>query len=157
MFIENIIKQNSIFDNMTESINENIVYKFSLRSRNPNLEHIVIETTPKIRKLIIENNTINIEWNRCKVAHFISIIRCFNCLGFGHFQDKCKAEKHCSHCSSETHTHDNCDKNYKKCINCENYNSKIKNPNQKPLNTNHDCLNKSCPTFEFIRSLVIAD
>ncbi len=61
---------------------------------------------------------------------------------------------YCSHCSSTVHNHESCDSNHKKCINCEKYNSRLKNPNSKPLNTNHDCLNKSCPTYEFEKNKI---
>jgi len=155
--INNIIKQNNSLNQIIneENIDQNLKFKFSLNAKNPNLQHLIFETSPEVRKLIINSNYLNIEWNRCKCADFISIIRCYNCFGFGHFKRDCTAESHCSHCASTDHNHQSCNKNYKKCINCEKFNSKIKNPNIKPLNTNHDCLNKSCPTYEFVKNKVL--
>jgi hypothetical protein len=157
VIMNNIIEQNrhlntAINDNDSD---QNLKFKFSLKAKNPNLQHIVIETTPGIRKSIINNNYLNIQWNRCRCADFISIIRCFNCLGFGHFKKDCTAETHCSHCASTEHNHIDCKSNFKKCINCEKYNLRIKNPKQKPLDSRHDCFNNSCPTFESIKSKII--
>lgn len=104
--IENIVTQNQFFNISTNEKNyeQKINYKLSLKSRNKNVRHLVFEIDPEIRKLIMNQKYLNIEWNRCECADFISITRCTSCLAFGHFKNACKAEVRRSHCSSAQHS-----------------------------------------------------
>ena len=139
---------------MNKTFNKYMKYEFSLRAKNKYSEHIVIETSPEIRNLIMKNKCLRIAFNVCKCANFITIIRCYKCFGFGHFKKDCNRNAMISLCSTD-HDHRNCNANHKKCLNCTKYNLKIINPNQKLINTSHDAFSESCPTYQYVRLKVL--
>jgi hypothetical protein len=154
---DTIIKQNQkISQYFTDKSSDELITKFFIKSKNENFKHLVIEITPALRQLIIETQKLNIYWSRHSVKDFISITRCFKCLGFGHTQSHCSLETdHCSQCAG-THSHKNCkSKNaQKKCVNCLKFNQNIKNPNVRPFDVNHDALYSSCPSLLRIKSII---
>ncbi len=156
---EYLIAQNEkISDYFEDRDSEELVMKFFIKSKNENFRYSVIETEPKLRKLILESKKLNIFWLRNTVKDFISITRCFKCLGFGHSKNNCKSEtEHCSSCVG-THSHLKCkSKNSNKnCINCLNFNQSCKNPNITKLDVRHDALYSDCPSLKRIKNLIIS-
>lgn len=156
---ESIITQNIEINNYMKENNENdLITKFFIKSKNENFRHLIIETTPQLRKIIINAQKLNINWSRNSVKDFVSITRCFKCLGFGHSKNNCNVEtEKCSACAGP-HNHINCkSKNKQKnCINCLKFNQNIKNSNFKPFDTNHDALYSECPSLKRIKNLIIS-
>ncbi|GFY39833.1 uncharacterized protein TNIN_453141 [Trichonephila inaurata madagascariensis] len=89
--------------------------------------HVVIETHPMVRKSILQQTRLKINWSACDVDDFLIINRCFNCLGYNRRADKCNKPTVCFHCSGE----DCSNRDAVACINCISFNHKIKNIHKK--------------------------
>jgi hypothetical protein len=157
--IESLIKQNYAIENYLKDkdIENEIKHKYNIRSKNENFKHTIIEVSPELRKLIISFGKISILWQKCSVNDFISIVRCFNCYGFGHIKSQCKNEKVCSSCSATDHSYTECKSKsgHKTCNNCRIYNSKLSENNlNKKVDEKHDALYKLCPTLIRIKNSV---
>ncbi len=156
-FSEMLINRNEKIKNFIDNnVNEKITFKFMLKAKNPLFKHAVIEVTPELRKIIINLRKINVMLSRCDVEDFISIMRCFNCLGFGHLKKNCTNNLTCSQCAGSDHSHKECQSraNHKTCINCKKYNERIKNPNAIKHDINHDALYSECPSLKYIKNLI---
>ena len=107
---ELIIAQNETIENYLNSNNENeLNCKFLIKSKNTEFNHLVIEVSPQLRKLILRLEKLNIQWSRHSVRDFVSITRCIKFLAFGHTKGQCKApEEICSHCGQNGHTFKQC-------------------------------------------------
>lgn len=157
---ETIISQNQSLKTLIEdSEKEELKIKYVLKARNPNFCHLIIETTPQVRKTILNLQKLNILWSRHAVKDFVSITRCFKCLGFGHTRDKCEANHiNCSSCGTGGHSHKECSSSlsHKKCINCHKFNENNKNPNSSKIDEKHDALYSFCPSLLRIKNLIIS-
>jgi hypothetical protein len=152
-------KLKKISDYFEDRSSEELVMKFFIKSKNENFRHLVVETEPKLRKLKLESKKLNIFWSRNTVKNFISITRCFKCLGFRHSKNIWKSEtENCSSCAdTHSHSHLNCkSKNSNEnCINYPKFNQNCKNPNIPKLDVRHDALYRDCPSLKRIKNLII--
>jgi hypothetical protein len=112
----------------------------------------VLQVSPDMRKIISNMRSIRIGWQSCRVSDYMSITRCHNCNGFGHYQKiqgkpNCRSAQACGHCTQQHNTRDcKTPKTSLKCINCEKYNQ---NSNTKrKLNTNHSSFSNDCPSYK---------
>jgi len=140
-----------------KNIENEMIFKYFIRSKQQNLNHLVIEVTPELRKVFLNLQKINLLFTRNGVKDFVSITRCFNCLGFGHTKANCSSEqKSCSKCAHSGHSHNECTVSsvHHKYVNCFKYNSSLKNPNAKKYDTNHDAFHSFCPSLQYMKNLI---
>jgi hypothetical protein len=155
---DSIISRNNTIEDFVKN-NESCVFecKFLIKSKNINLQHLIIEVSPQLRKLLLSMEKVNILWHRHQVKDFILITRCFKCLGFSHSKSKCQLQVHCSECRKEGHDFKTCssESSHKSCINCMRYNQSLK-PNQNLVDAKHDAFYGNCPSLKRIKSLLIS-
>ncbi|GFY77694.1 hypothetical protein TNIN_10261 [Trichonephila inaurata madagascariensis] len=63
--------------------------------------YVVIETHPMVRKSVLQQTRLRINWSACDVDDFLIINRCSNCLEYNHRADECNKPTTCFHCSGE--------------------------------------------------------
>ena len=117
-------------------------FKFKVGPKDREEVHWVIEVTQEIRNALrsAEGGRIYTSWRRCRVLDFVSITRCFRCLGIGHVAAYCKAESStCGHCGCEGHKRAECKKRDSPavCALCK----------RKGKPAGHDVLAKDCPSY----------
>lgn len=97
--IKAIKKQNGwVFDGLDAEENRMDI-KYKKRARNPLTGHIVISTSPKIWKRIIEVGSLHIDLQRVRVEDQTPLTQCTRCLGFGHGKKVCREpDDLCGHC-----------------------------------------------------------
>lgn len=103
----------------------------------------IIECDPLTFKKILDENSLFINWDLCRVFEYISVHRCFKCAGFNHNSDNCARNPRCLKCAEEGHSSDSCDKEYVKCFNCIEAKDKLK----LELNVDHSIYDSNCPVF----------
>jgi len=155
--IRTIEEQNPKINEILRNKNNSITYKFFIKSRTANRKHVVLEVSPAIYEVLVNEQKVNIGWLRCNVRKFVSVTRCFKCLGFNHTaknEERCLKRQFCSLCSGE-HKHNECQSqaNHKTCINCVKFNERLRNPRLK-VNTNHGALDPNCPCLQYQLNLI---
>ena len=90
---------------------------FLYPSREKKFRSCVIEINPEHRRQLLGVGRVNIEWQSCRIDDHITLLQCFNCLGFGHVDESCKKPECCSKCG-EAHAAKVCKATVFKCINC---------------------------------------
>ncbi|XP_028164420.1 uncharacterized protein LOC114355667 [Ostrinia furnacalis] len=97
--------------------------KLSHKSGRKNLENTnyVIEVPAVIRKALISQDRLFINWTSCPVRDFTLVTRCFKCQQYGHAAKTCKAASPtCGHCGEDGHSIQECSKkaDSPKCATC---------------------------------------
>ena len=97
--------------------------RFVRSNRNDELYNVVLEVSPGVRVALLQQQRVNVDHQRVRVAEYSAFVQCFRCLQFGHTKAKCEASTGvCSHCASCDHTLDACpdakDASKRKCFNC---------------------------------------
>lgn len=88
----------SVFDGLDEGENR-IEIKYRKKARNPHTGHIIISTSPKIWRRVVEAGALYIDLQRIKVADQSPLVQCSRCLEYGHGRRFCKETVDlCSHC-----------------------------------------------------------
>ena len=149
--IEAIHYQNDTINSQytdTKSFRADIKIVLHQRTNRKDHQHIIIEVSPTLRKLLTALNKVRIGWSTIEVRDFILITRCFKCCGYGHIAANCKAaQQHCSHCAGD-HKFKDCtdvsDTTKNCCINCTNEN---KRNNGTAIKTDHNAMDSNCPSF----------
>lgn len=114
-FVQCLAKQNC-----SENENDNIkvVYWFPVNEGRNN--SAIIEVTPIIRRALLNQGRVYINWASCRVSDHIRVTQCYKCLQFGHTAKACNSDNDiCGHCS-EAHESRSCKskKGALKCHNC---------------------------------------
>jgi len=136
---------------------DEVRFKFFTKAKSANLRNAVIEVSPNARKTLLSSGKVNIGWSRCIVADFISVTRCFKCLGFGHIAKYCsQTQQKCSNCAGD-HKHSDCDSsdNHKTCLNCVLLNSRTRN-SKLYVDTKHSAMDNNCHCFKYQKSQTIS-
>jgi hypothetical protein len=112
-------------------------------------QHLIIETSPKLRRIMTECVKLKIMWSVCEAQDFILVTRCFKCHGFGHLAKACIAtDETCGYCA-EKHKSGTCphrpDKSEHQCANCIHEKERSKNMN---INANHTAYDDNCPMLQ---------
>ncbi|XP_028164931.1 uncharacterized protein LOC114366173 [Ostrinia furnacalis] len=98
----------------------------------------VIEVTAQIRKTLIANDRVFVNWSSCPVRDFTLVTRCYKCQQYGHAAKTCReANITCGHCGEVGHVLKDCNKKDEpsKCATCLHF----KKPN------NHKTGDAECP------------
>ncbi|XP_023225009.1 uncharacterized protein PF11_0207-like [Centruroides sculpturatus] len=127
-------------ENLSETfVEKQIKIKYSIPQKDSTLQTWIMEVSPMIREILINEEKLYIGWVRCTVYDHITVIRCFKCLNFGHFAKECQEkEQVCSHCNG-AHIYKDCVKEGPAtCINC------VRNS---LTEVNHNSMDKHCPSY----------
>ncbi|XP_063360692.1 uncharacterized protein LOC134662935 [Cydia amplana] len=98
----------------------------------------IIEVSGAIRKALITNDRVFVNWSSCPVRDFTLVTRCFKCQLYNHAAKTCKMETNiCGHCGEAGHSFKECTKKDEapKCATCSHY--------KKPCN--HQTGEADCP------------
>lgn len=93
-------------------------------------------------KKIIDEEIVNIDWDKCYVKEYFSVQKCYKCYGYNHRADDCKNKRACIKCAGE-HKISECKSEDIKCVNCINANEKFK----LKLDVNHMASSFECAVF----------
>lgn len=96
-----------------------VVYIFTPK-HNKGFTSCIIEVTPDIRRILIEESRVFLRFSACKVADHIRILQCFKCLQFGHIAKNCTSKPSCGHCAADHETRDCKERKLSPtCFNCK--------------------------------------
>ncbi|KAI5635836.1 hypothetical protein NE865_11438 [Phthorimaea operculella] len=87
--------------------------------------NFILEVTAEIRKLLIHQGRVFINWTSCPVKDFTLVTRCYKCQQYGHSAKFCKdANPTCGHCGTTGHSIKECTKKNQpeKCATCQRFN-----------------------------------
>ncbi|PZC73311.1 hypothetical protein B5X24_HaOG209701 [Helicoverpa armigera] len=91
----------------------------------------IIEVSASIRKLLINQGRIFINWTSCPVRDFTIVTRCFNCQQFGHAAKFCReTSPTCNHCGETGHSFKECNNKSSpnQCATCKRFKRKCDHP-----------------------------
>ncbi|XP_022834814.1 uncharacterized protein LOC111362373 [Spodoptera litura] len=91
----------------------------------------IIEVPAIIRKLLINQGRIFINWTSCPVKDFTIVTRCFNCQQFGHAAKFCReTSPTCNHCGEMGHSFKECNNKSSpsQCATCRRFKRKCDHP-----------------------------
>ncbi|XP_022837321.1 uncharacterized protein LOC111364627 [Spodoptera litura] len=114
--------------------------KLSHKSGRRDADHcnFIIEVSAALRKALITQDRVFINWTSCPVRDFTIVTRCYNCQQYGHAAKSCQAAAPtCGHCGDEGHSIKDCPKKGAppKCATC----ARFKKP------SNHQTGDIDCP------------
>lgn len=100
--------------------------KFSHKSGKKNTPtcNFVLEVPASIRKALISQQRVYVNWSSYPVRDFTLVTRCFNCQQYGHASTTCReTTPTCSHCGELGHAANDCTKKEEtpKCATCLRY------------------------------------
>ncbi|CAH0562807.1 unnamed protein product [Brassicogethes aeneus] len=118
---EAIIAQNSdgLTNDQQDILKDGVLVKFKFGPRDSSTVHWIVQTTPRARKIILNNDQLYIGMSKCRVSDHIRVTRCHNCQQYGHMSSSCRAKAPaCAHCAKQ-HNTDKCPTNNQDpiCIN----------------------------------------
>lgn len=90
-------------------------------------QSIVLEVSPALRNKIISTGFLYIKWQRCTVADYYNVTRCFRCSRYGHVRKDCKQPNPtCKTCGGDHESQECNNSQQSRCINCCNFNARKK-------------------------------
>lgn len=104
--------------------------------------NFIIEVSATIRKILIAQERVFLNWSSFPIKDFTHVSRCFKCQQYGHSAKYCRdAESTCGHCGQLGHTMKECTKKEAApvCATCQRY--------KKP--SNHKTGDENCPARKF--------
>lgn len=87
--------------------------------------NFVLEITSDLRKILLQQERVYIDWTSCPVKDYTLVTRCYKCQQYGHSAKYCReAETTCGHCGCGGHTIQDCPKSNEpaKCATCSRFN-----------------------------------
>lgn len=111
----------------------------------------IIEVPAAIRKAIISQDRLFINWSSCPVRDFTQVTRCYKCQQYGHAAKSCKSEAPtCGHCGEEGHSIQDCSKKAEapKCATCLRFKKQANHKTGDP-----DCPAKKAAESRYINSI----
>lgn len=91
----------------------------------------ILEVPAKIRKIIMDQGRIFINWTSCPVRDFTIVTRCFNCQQFGHAAKFCReTNPTCNLCGETGHSYKDCNSKGSppQCATCKRFQRKSDHP-----------------------------
>lgn len=70
--------------------------------------HRVYEMPATLRKLLVEQEKVFVNWTVCRVRDFIGLTVCTKCQMIGHSYKYCRDTPRCGHCAEENHISESC-------------------------------------------------
>ncbi|KMQ86967.1 putative 50 kda protein in type i retrotransposable element r1dm [Lasius niger] len=96
-FVKDLVKQNL---NGVDEKDVRLVHWSLAGGRKSSVA--VIEVPPDIRRILLNQGRVYLEWFSCRVTDHLHILQCFRCLGFGHIAKSCSAaDDTCGHCGGK--------------------------------------------------------
>ncbi|XP_023211417.1 uncharacterized protein LOC111614269 [Centruroides sculpturatus] len=146
-----IYQQNHIiYENLSEEeFIRQFRSKFVLGKKNATYINWIVETSPYVRKLLLNMEKVNVEWSRCRIVDFHPILQCFKCCGYHHSARDCSQSAYiCSHCAGN-HSFNECPnlENEPKCCNCLRNNIH---------NNQHNARDGFCPVKQRIKNFIVS-
>lgn len=87
--------------------------------------NFVLELTSDLRKIIIDQERVFINWTSCPVRDYTFVTRCYKCQQYGHSAKFCReTECTCGHCGRIGHSIKECSKQQEpaNCATCQRFN-----------------------------------
>lgn len=137
VIIDLIVKWNEL--NTGEGLHMKVLKKTVNRFKNIDM---ILELDSRSHSLLLKQGRVKLGWSRCRVFNHVSVLQCYNCMGFHHFAKDCKSNTTCSNCSGN-HTYKDCNSNIVKCTNCV----KAKKDKNLDIDVGHNALNRDCPSL----------
>lgn len=81
----------------------------------------VVEVSAVIRKALMSNDRVFVNWSSCPVRDFTLVTRCYKCQQYGHAAKSCRQTSYtCGHCGDQGHSVKECPKkaDEPKCATC---------------------------------------
>jgi hypothetical protein len=108
--------------------------------KNAKSATVILETSGKVHSKITSKRKIRADWDTVWVRENFNILRCFNCLSFGHKKESCHEAKICYKCGLQDHTSQKCLVKSISCIACK------RDSPAEGSNHNHSCFDPDkCP------------
>lgn len=101
-----------------------------------------------MRDFLLQQDRVFIGWGSYRARDFVSVLRCFKCLGYGHSARNCsKAEAVCGHCCMEGHIVSACPSRQlgPVCGNCK----------LRGRDSGHHVRSLSCPEYSRVMSVYL--
>ncbi|XP_022834360.1 uncharacterized protein LOC111362070 [Spodoptera litura] len=111
----------------------------------------IIQVSGKIRKALISQERLYINWTSCPVRDFTLVTRCYKCQQYGHAAKTCREPfLSCGHCGEVGHAFSECKKTTEspKCATCTRYSK----PN-KHKTGDAECPARKIAEYRFINSI----
>lgn len=93
----------------------------SMRPARGENQIATIETSPNFAKILTDKKRVKVGFVACRVRERVDVIRCYNCLEYGHHKSKCHNTANkiiCIKCSREGHYAKECSEKESKCLHC---------------------------------------
>lgn len=141
--VEEKIKAQNHF--LTDKAEIKVVYVAPTKNRRFSNYFAYVEVDSESYRKLLEEQRINIGWDRCKVYDAVTVTRCYNCNSFNHRAKECTKETVCPKCAG-SHSRAECkaSKDEVKCINCKNAVEKLK----LKIDINHEAWDVECSVFK---------
>lgn len=84
----------------------------------------ILEVSAELRRVLIKQQRVYINWTSCPVRDFTLVTRCYNCQQYGHSAKFCRdSDPTCGHCGSGGHSIKECPARAEpaKCATCMRY------------------------------------
>lgn len=95
-----------------------IVAKVSKSQLRPGTNVVLLEVSHAVRKALLEQERVFMDYSSCRVLDHLPVTRCFRCQAYGHPAKFCKLPQACSQCAG-THDVGVCpNKDITRCVNC---------------------------------------
>lgn len=136
-----VLAQNSFLD---EKAYINIVH-LAEDKKNRGCYFAYAEVDGDSYRKILNEQKLNIGWDRCRIYDAVNITRCFKCNQFGHKATDCKKETICPKCAGE-HELSDCksEDTETKCSNCVYAVNKLK----MKIDIHHPAWSAECPVYK---------
>lgn len=73
--------------------------RYRRKARNPHTGHVIVSTSPKVWRRVIDAGALHIDLQYIRVADQSPLVQCSRCLGYGHSKRFCSEPADlCSHC-----------------------------------------------------------
>ncbi|KAK3849195.1 hypothetical protein Pcinc_044037 [Petrolisthes cinctipes] len=130
-------KNNQISDLVDQGHTMKVLFS---KNSTTGFKTVILAVSPQIRKVIRDNQDyVYINLSRCKVFDHFWVLRCGNCLAYGHKTTHCRRENpNCGYCSGQHRSSDCTQKEQQKCIHCV-FNSRD--------DASHSAFSTKCPSF----------
>lgn len=139
---DTIVNQNSYIDNPEEI--EIMHCKYWERIKKYTAYAVV---APKIYHRMIDNASISVGWEKCRVFEDYNVNRCYKCCGYNHRASKCENLAACNSCGGKHDSNECTNSELKKCVNCEKSNVNFKTK----FDINHAAYEVSkCATYNML-------